>query len=189
MPRIKLTKSVIDALATPPKDVVYWDSASPGFGVKVTPKGRKVFIVLYRTAGAGSRLRKYTIGPYGRVTLHQARVGAQKISTARLEGRDPATEKRDATRRMVADRVDDLLEAFITQHVSQNRSAGEVSRLLRREVGSAWGSRSIHEVTADHLRSVAKGDELASPATLRFENFHEPAAEVGVESHHTTLRR
>src|SRR6266581_4589392 len=102
MPRIKLTKSVIDALATPPKDVVYWDSASPGFGVKVTPKGRKVFIVLYRTAGAGSRLRKYTIGPYGRVTLHQARVTAQRIYTARLDGRDPATEKRDATRRMVA---------------------------------------------------------------------------------------
>jgi hypothetical protein len=40
--------------------------------VKVTPKGRKVFIVLYRTGGGGSKLRKYTIGPYGRVTLHQA---------------------------------------------------------------------------------------------------------------------
>ncbi len=164
MPRIKLTKSVIDALATPPKDVVYWDSASPGFGVKVTPKGRKVFIVLYRTAGAGSRLRKYTIGRYGRVTLHQARVAAQKIYTARLEGRDPATEKRDATRRMVADRVDDLLEAFITQHVSQNRSAGEVSRLLRREVGSAWGSRSIHEVTKrDVIEIVAAIEQRGAP--------------------------
>ncbi|HEY2229209.1 MAG TPA: Arm DNA-binding domain-containing protein [Xanthobacteraceae bacterium] len=59
----------MDALPTPAKDNVYWDSACPGFGVKVTPKGRKVFIVLYRMAGAGSRLRKYTIGPYGRVTL------------------------------------------------------------------------------------------------------------------------
>jgi Arm DNA-binding domain len=64
MPRAKLTKSAIDALPMPPKDTVYWDNGCPGFGVKVTPKGRKVFIVLYR--GAGSRLRKYTIGPYGR---------------------------------------------------------------------------------------------------------------------------
>src|SRR6266699_5967401 len=104
MPRVKLTKTVIDALPIPSKDIVHWDTGCPGFGVKVTPKGRKIFIVLYRTAGAGSRLRKYTIGPYGRVTLHQARVAAQKVHTARLEGRDPATEKRDATRRMVADR-------------------------------------------------------------------------------------
>lgn len=74
MPRIKLTKSAIDALSTPDADPVYWDTGCPGFGVKVTPKGRKVFIVLYRTGGARSKLRKYTVGPYGRVTLHQARV-------------------------------------------------------------------------------------------------------------------
>src|SRR5438876_3144599 len=115
MPRLKLTKTAIDALAKPPKDIVYWDSHAPGFGIKVTPKGRKVFVVLYRTAGAGSRLRKYTIGPHGRVTLHQARIAAQKIYAARLEGRDPATEKREAKRRLVADRVEDLLEAFIAQ--------------------------------------------------------------------------
>ena len=55
MPRIRLTKSAIDALPTPQSDVIYWDAGCPGFGVKVTPKGRKVFIVLYRTGGAGSR--------------------------------------------------------------------------------------------------------------------------------------
>ena len=63
MPRAKLTKGVIDRLPTPANDTVYWDGAGPGFGVKVAPKGRKVFIVLYRTGRAGSRLRKYTIGP------------------------------------------------------------------------------------------------------------------------------
>ena len=115
MPRVKLTKSVIDDLPTSAKDIVYWDSACPGFGVKVTPAGRKVFVVLFRTGGAGSRLRKYTIGPYGRVTLHQARVSAQRVFAAKLEGRDPAAEKRDARKRMVADRVEDLLEAYIAQ--------------------------------------------------------------------------
>src|SRR5918994_2843206 len=141
MPRTRLTKSVIDALPTPPSELVYWDETLPGFGVKVTPKGRKVFIVLYRTAGAGSHLRKYTIGPYGKVTLHQARIAAQKIFTAKMEGRDPAREKREARRREVTDRVGDLLEAYIAQHVSANRSGAEISRLLRREVGSAWGPR------------------------------------------------
>jgi hypothetical protein len=54
MPRIKLTKSAIDALPTAQFDVAYWDTGCSGFGIKVTPKGRKVFIVLYR-AGARSK--------------------------------------------------------------------------------------------------------------------------------------
>jgi hypothetical protein len=144
MPRVKLTKRAIAELPTPVKDVVYWDSGCPGFGVKVTPKGRKVFIVLYR--GAGTRLRKYTIGPYGRVTLHQARVAALKIFAARTEGRDPAAEKQQARRRLVADRVEDLIELFISDHVSKTRSAREISRLLRREVMPNWGRRSVHEI-------------------------------------------
>jgi hypothetical protein len=63
MPRIRLTKSAIDALPTAASDVVYWDAGCPGFGMKVTPKGCKVFIVLYRTGGGASKLRKYIIGP------------------------------------------------------------------------------------------------------------------------------
>jgi hypothetical protein len=135
MPRIKLTKSAIDAVPTPKADVVYWDVGCPGFGVKVTPKGRKVFIVLYRTGGAGSKLRKYTIGPYGRVTLHQARVAAQK----KPDGRDPAADKRETKRRVVADRVEDLLETFIAQRLSHNRSGAEncTSAALPRRRGTA----------------------------------------------------
>src|SRR4029079_7821933 len=139
MPRMKLTKSSIDALPVPESDVVYWDLALPGFGVKVTPKHRKVFIVLYRAGGAGSKLRKYTIGPYGRITLHQARIAAQRVFAAKLEGRDLASEKREAKRRLVADRVEDLLESYIVQRLSQTRTAGEISRLLRREIGRPWG--------------------------------------------------
>src|SRR5271166_4163742 len=145
MPRIKMTKSNIEGLPIGQSDVVYWDVGRPGFGVKVTPTGRKVFVVLFRTGGAGSRLRKYTIGPYGRVTFHQARVSAQKVFAARLEGRDLAAEKHDARKRMVADRVEDLLEAFIAQHVSQNRTARATSQMLRRELGG-WRGRSVHEI-------------------------------------------
>ena len=172
MPRIRLTKSVIDALPTSKSDVVYWDGGYPGFGVKVTPKGRKVFIVLYRTAGAGSKLRKYTIGSYGRVTLHQARVAAQKVFAAKLEGRDPAAEKRAARRRIVADRVEDLLETFIAQRLSQNRSGGEIARLLRREVGKTWAGRSIHEISKRDIVDVVsaieqRGAPVAANKTLK----------------------
>ena len=164
MPRAKLTKSTIDALPTPSSDVVYWDATLPGFGVKVTPKGRKVFIVLHRAGGAGSKLRKYTIGPYGRVTLHQARVAAQKVFAARLEGRDPAAEKREIKRRVVADRVEDLLETFVDQRLSQNRSGAEIARLLRREMAKTWAGKSVHEIgKRDVVEVVSAIEQRGAP--------------------------
>ena len=146
MPTIHLTKSAVDALPIQAKDNIYWDRSLPGFGVKVTPKGRKVFIVLYRAGGAGSRLRKYTIGPYGRITLAMARGQAQKIFAARVDGRDPAAEKQQAKRRLVADRMEELIEAFIVQHVSRLRTAKRMERRLRMDVVGRWGNKSIHEI-------------------------------------------
>ena len=141
-----MTKSAIDDLPVLSKDIVYWDAGLPGFGVKVTPKGRKVFLVMYRVAGAGSRLRKYTIGPYGKVTLAMARGQAQKIFAARVDGRDPAEEKKLSRRRLVVDRIDDLVETFIRERVSQIRTAKKVSNLLRRDVLPYWGTKSIHDI-------------------------------------------
>ena len=48
MPRTKLTKRVIDELEPGPKDAFYWDSDITGLGLKVTPKGRKTFLIQYR---------------------------------------------------------------------------------------------------------------------------------------------
>ena len=56
MPKFKLTKSAIDALQPSSRDEVYWDAALPGFGVKVTPRGRKVFVVMYRLAGRSDEM-------------------------------------------------------------------------------------------------------------------------------------
>jgi Arm DNA-binding domain len=156
---MRLTKSGIDSLPILSKDNIYWDSELPGFGVKVTPKGRKVFVVLYRTGGAGSRLRKYTIGPHGRVTLAMARGQAQKIFAARLD--DPAAEKKEAKRRLVADRIDDLVEAFIVERIAGLRTAKKLQSQLRREIVSRWGDKSIHEIKR---RDVI---DLVAEVTLR----------------------
>jgi integrase len=93
------------------------------------------------------------------VTLHQARVAAQKVFAARLEGRDPAAEKRESKRRIVADRVEDLLETFINQRLSQNRSGPEIARLLRREMGKAWAGRSVHEISKQDVVEIVSAIE------------------------------
>jgi integrase len=172
VPNVRLTKSTIDALPIQEKEIVYWDQALPGFGLKVTPKGRKVFIVLYRAGGGGSRLRKYTIGPYGRITLHNARIEAQKVLAARLEGRDPATEKLEARRRLTADTVPEVIGLYGKLHLSQRRSGREVTQILQRDLVDRVGSRSVHAISKRDIINlvnaiVDRGSPVAANKSLK----------------------
>ena len=172
MPKVKFTKSAIDALPIPSKDIIYWDSAQPGFGVKVTPKGRKVFVVLYRVAGAGSRVRKYTIGPLGQVTLHQARIAAQRVFAARLKGETPLLKSGKPAAAMSRTASAISIETYVSEHVSKNRSGPEIASLLRREVAANWAARSVHEVKKREIielvmQVMARGTPAAANKLLK----------------------
>ena len=62
MPTLKLMNPLIEYLNRQAADQVCWDQSLRGFGVKVTPTGRKAFIVVYRMID-GQRLRKHTLAP------------------------------------------------------------------------------------------------------------------------------
>src|SRR5215213_11337402 len=120
MPFCRLTKRVIDALPSPAaQDQFWWDEDLKGFGLKLTPAGRKVFLVQYRPSGDRRNPRKYTIGEYGSVTPHQARVEAQRVLADRAAGRDPQAEKQISKRRIRSEQVAELAAEFIARHASQ----------------------------------------------------------------------
>src|SRR5829696_3918046 len=106
MPVCKLTKRTIDALPCPAdRDTIWWDDDLKGFGLKITPAGRRTFLVQYRPAGDRRNPRKYTIGEYGSVTPYQARVEAQRVLAERAAGRDPQAAKQALKRRLQSDLV------------------------------------------------------------------------------------
>jgi hypothetical protein len=130
MPRLKLTKTVVDS-AQPEKDPYELrDAAIPGFLRKVTPTGRKVFMVAY-IANNGQR-RKPAIGRFGDITVEEARAIAQDWLADVRKGKDPSAEKSAARR---APTVKGLFERFITDYseprnkpstVDANRSYGKL---------------------------------------------------------------
>ncbi len=69
MAKIKLTKSAVDAAQPQAQAVELRDTLVPGFLCKITPTGRKVFMLQYRT-NAGER-RKPALGQYGELTVEQ----------------------------------------------------------------------------------------------------------------------
>lgn len=87
-PPVKLTKGYVDRLRPDPKEVIHWCSEVRGFGVKISPAGRLVFIVQGRVGSAGNAIR-ITIGAYGVFTVDQAReVAREHLRSMRL-GVDP----------------------------------------------------------------------------------------------------
>src|SRR4028118_584340 len=122
MPSCKLTKRTIDTLPSPiAQDQIWWDEDLKGFGLKLTPAGRKVFLIQYRPAGARRNPRKYTIGEYGSVTPYQARVEAQRVLAERAAGRDPQAEKQTSKRRIASEQVAELAAEVIARHARQHR--------------------------------------------------------------------
>jgi hypothetical protein len=82
MAKQKLTKSAVESLACGSEDYVIWDSALPGFGIRVKPSNVKSYIVQYRNRKTGASRRK-TLGQHGPLlTFHKAREHARIILAA-----------------------------------------------------------------------------------------------------------
>jgi integrase len=95
--RRRLTKAVVAALAPPPaggQPRIIWDADLVGFGLRVSPKGRRVFFFQARTKTG--RPLKISLGRFPDVTVDQARQVARRHRAAVQLGQDPAQALRDA---------------------------------------------------------------------------------------------
>ncbi|GAB5489694.1 MAG: hypothetical protein Pars2KO_32640 [Parasphingorhabdus sp.] len=93
MPTTKIGKSTVDRLKPETKDALYWDSTLKGFGVKVTPKGKKTYVCQYRALGQKNATR-FTIGVHGVLTADQARTEAKRLLGLVATGEDPSVDKK-----------------------------------------------------------------------------------------------
>ena len=149
--RGKITKRLVDAMRPGPRDIYVWDQTLPGFGLKITPKGKKVYVVQYRLGGRGFTLRRYTIGPHGVFTQEEARERARKVRQTVCDGIDPMLLKKQER----LNTVEKLIQGFIqSRRRKGRRSADEIQRVLEREIGKAWRGRSVAAITKPDIHHV-----------------------------------
>lgn len=170
MPSAKLTKSSIDRLANDgPSDVIFWDEALPGFGLRIKPSGTKSFVVQYRNRTTG-RSRRKTIGRHGPLmTVHQARETAKSLLAEVLRGADPVVELR-AQRK--APTIADLADSYLKDHAIPKKRPGSVRNdrsMLLHHVLPQIGKLKVFEVrSADlqHLHNSLQKTPYAANRTL-----------------------
>lgn len=96
----KINKTNVDREQPGERDRFLWDDDLPGFGLKITPAGSKVYVFQYRCAAPGEAAkttpRRYTIGKHGPLTPDQARKRAKELAALVTQGVDPRKQELDA---------------------------------------------------------------------------------------------
>ena len=104
MPTVDLTPRLARESKPGPKDTILFDRALPGFGLRIHPSGRKVWIVQARIEG---RSRRIVIARNGEIDLAEARRRARAMLVRIRAGDNPADdiqrEKGTPTLRAFAD--------------------------------------------------------------------------------------
>ncbi len=189
----KLTDGFVEGLAAEGRDHTIWDTELRRFGLRVTPVGRKLYVVQYRAKpapGIPSTSRKVTIGEHdGSLwNVTKARAHARKILGAVDAGGDPVADrlaKAEADKlakakaaaeaaRAVAEaqahereRFEIVAERYIAQALKGKRSADETARLLRRGPIATWQGRRITAIRRADVAELMDALGERSPATAR----------------------
>jgi integrase len=145
MPTVRLTDRLLKNLKTEKKQEDFWDEAFPGtFGLRVTDRGSKTFILRYRFGG---RRRRLTLGRYPVLSLATARRMALDLLGEARGGEDPS-EKRQQEKN--AGTFGELAQSYLEMHAIPHKKAASIkedTRILNTYLLPAWGRRKFQSIT------------------------------------------
>jgi integrase len=166
----KISKRVVDAAERPTNldRTFVWDSEVKGFGLMVTDRGTKSYVVQYRTPE--NRSRRITIGRHGSPwTPEDARQRAIDMLRSARQGFDPLEAKAEARAALTVAELGDLyLSEGMTEKPNKKHSSWETDRSnIERHIKPLIGSKIAKSLTkADVSRFQA---DVASGKTARDE--------------------
>lgn len=146
--KIHLTKTAVDQLANTGQRYSAWDTVITGFGVRVSAKGAKTYVLKYTN---NSKVQKtYTIGNHGDITPKLARDEAQKLKGINAAGRDPHSEKMAHRRSLTVSELCDKYLAEGCSHKKQSTIYTDKGR-IRRHIKPLLGSKKVADITKNDI--------------------------------------
>jgi integrase len=134
------------------RQIELWDGKIKGFGLRISPKGTKSFVLLYRADG---RLRRLTLGRYPTLKLVEARRLADEALRSVRFGKDPVAEKKAARKGVENFNFDAIAVFFVENYAKRKtRSWAETERILKKEFIARWGKRDIRTIKRSDVNAV-----------------------------------
>jgi integrase len=157
MPKHKFSDRWLSALKPTGERVDYWDTLTPGFGVRVGEAGRRAFMVMTRVDG---RLRRFTLKPpYPQLSLADARKQAEKIVKDAQVGLDPAAAKlaeRKAAQAFRRNTFGAVAADFMQDFAKNHRTRDEMQRKIDVELLPHWRDRPIASITRSDVKALLR---------------------------------
>jgi integrase len=149
----KLTQALVEALAPDGRDRFLFDSSLPGFAIRVTPIGTKLFVMQARVGG---RKRRVTIGRYPDLTVVQARELALQALADMRRGADPAAERKAQRQAITAKEmtISQLADKWMADYVRPKlkpRTVFDYERLLAQHIKPALGHLPVARIDRDDI--------------------------------------
>jgi integrase len=168
----KLTKTVIDKAEPCERDFFLWDKDLKGFGLKVCPSGRKVYVCQYRH-GSGRRAptRRMTIGAHGSPwTVESARNEARRLLGAAVQGQDPAKMKQEAKSVLT---VAELCDEYLASGTATKKAStlatdrGRIERHIKPLIGRLRLTEVSKGTVTRFMQDVAAGKTAVDVKTRK----------------------
>jgi integrase len=143
---MRLTDLIIKKLPAPARgNRITFDDGVPGFGIRITPNGSRVFVLAYRRKDDGKQ-RRFNIGSFGAWTTTQARAEAARIKREVDSGGDPAGERQEARE---APTIADLAARFIEEYLPRKRPSTQrvYGQQIEADILPAFGDQKVAAVT------------------------------------------
>ena len=141
MPTIRLTQLAAEKLAAPPTGrTVYWDRHLPGFGIRITAKGARSWVAMYRVDG---KPVMETIGTLAKVPrVDDARQTARDSMAKAALGDHPVREKRIEAVRGAANTCKAAVDRYLAEcdRNLKPKTAREWRRIFEHDVLPRWAS-------------------------------------------------
>ena len=152
----RITKSTVDSLVPGERDKFLWDDELSGFGVKVTPKGAKSYVLQYRMGGRESQSRRATIGRHGSPwTPQTARKEAERLLVQVRQRIDPVQAEHERRRQAVDLAFDAYVETFVDLYLKRRWKQWSLGAgVLRREAVSLLRKKPLPTIKRSDLNQI-----------------------------------